>query len=258
MKRITFAAIILSVLVSLQFLPALRYELQEQDLQIRLRRDWGFSSGTGNIQGTFSIRTSGSDDLTRVVFYIDDQIIGEVAEPPFNLRFVTDDYPTGTHEIRAVGYQSEGIELTSNVIRSNFVSASEGWQSVGSIVLPIVVIVLIAVGLSVGVPLIFSRGKKESLPAGAPRSYGVYGGAICPKCSRPFSRHIYGLNLGTHKFDRCPYCGKWSLVRRASPEELSAAEAAEIEAAGAGAFQPDISEEEQLRRDLEESRYDDI
>jgi hypothetical protein len=63
--------------------------------------------------------------------------------------------------------------------------------------------------------------------------------------------------LGTHKFDRCPYCGKWSLVRRASKEELEAAELTEIEAAQAGAYKPDISPEDELRRELEDSRYED-
>jgi hypothetical protein len=66
------------------------------------------------------------------------------------------------------------------------------------------------------------------------------------------------LNLGTHKFDRCPYCGKWSLVRRSSKEELDAAEAAEIEAAQAGAFTPEVSEEDQLRQQLDDSRYDNL
>ena len=117
-------------------------------------------------------------------------------------------------------------------------------------------IVLIAVGLSVGIPLITGRGKKEKLPPGTPRNYGYHGGAICPKCDRPFSRHIYGLNLGTHKYDRCPYCGKWSLVRRASKGELDAAEAAEIEASQAGAFTPEVSEEDQLRKQLDDSRYE--
>jgi hypothetical protein len=257
MKHFPFVTVILSLLI-VRLLQVPGFVVQEQQLQIKLRRDWGFSSGTGKIQGTFSIRTSGPDDLTQVTFYIDDQIIGEVNEEPFNLRFVTDDYSTGVHQIHATGFTASAGELASNVIQVEFVSANEGWQSVGGIILPILVIVLVAIGLSVGVPLIFSRGKKESLPPGAPRNYGVHGGAICPKCSRPFSRHIYGLNLGTHKYDRCPYCGKWSLVRRASHQELAAAEAAEIEAAKAGEFQPEISEEEELRRDLEDSRFDDI
>ena len=256
MKRITFTAANALIIIILLLIRDPRIRLQEEQLQIRLNRDWGYSSGTGKVQGTFSIRSSGPDDLSRVVFYIDDQILGEVSEPPYNLRFKTDDYPLGVHQIHATGFTDAGAELSSNVIRKEFVPAGEGWEFVMNIIIPIGVIILIAVGLSVGVPLLTKKGKKENLPPGAPRNYGHYGGAICRKCDRPFSRHIYGLNLVTHKYDRCPYCGKWSLVRRASKGELDAAEAAEIEASQAGAFTPEVSEEDQLRKQLDDSRYE--
>ena len=257
MKRTIFAIANTIFLLTLLLLPHTRTGLQEQQIQISLRRNWGFSSGTGKIQGTFSIRASGPDDLNQVIFYLDDQVLGEINQPPYNLQFTTENYPVGFHKIYATGTAGSGAELTSNLIQVEFVSAGEGWQSVMNIIIPVGVVILIAVGLAVGIPLIFSRGKKESLPLGAPRSYGIHGGAICPKCSRPFSRHIYGLNLGTHKYDRCPYCGKWSLVRRASKAELEAAEAAELKTAQEGVFQPQVSEEEKFRRDLEESRFED-
>lgn len=231
--------------------------IQDDQLQIRMRRNWGYSSGSGDIQGTFTISASGPENLSRVVFYLDDQVLGEANSPPYELRFVTDDYPLGPHQIFAVGSTAAGEEIESNTVQVEFVPANEGWQAAGRIIIPIVVVVLGAIGLAVVVPLVFSRGKKEQLPPGAPRNYGYYGGAICPKCSRPFSRHIYGLNLGLHKFDRCPYCGKWSLVRRASKDELEAAETAELTAAQEGIFQPQISEEDALRRDLEDSRFED-
>lgn len=257
MKRIIFSAanagLVISVLLSL-----VASSTHQQQLQIQLSRNWGFSSGTGKIQGTFSIRTTGPGNLRHVSFYLDEQNIGEVNEPPFTLQFATDDYPDGVHEIRAIGFTDNGVELISNIIRVEFVPPGEGLQSAMNIIIPIAVVVLVAVGLAVGVPLIFTRGRVESLPPGAPRNYGAHGGAICPKCGRPFSRHIYGLNLGIRKFDRCPYCGKWSLVRRASKEELAAAEAAEIESAQAGAYEPRLIEKEQLQRDLEDSRYEDL
>ena len=242
------------LLLSISILPV----HQDEQLQIRLRRNWGYASGTGKIQGTFTIRTSGPEDLSRVVFYLDDQVLGEANETPFELRFVTDDYPLGLHQIQAAGTTAAGLELQSNVIQTEFVTAGEGWQAASNIIVPLVVIILAAVGLAILVPLIFTRGKKEQLPPGAPRNYGVHGGAICPKCSRPFSRHIYGLNLGLHKYDRCPYCGKWSLVRRESKEILEAAEAAEIAAAGQGKFTPDRSEEDILKQEIEDSRFDDL
>jgi hypothetical protein len=231
---------------------------QEDQLQIRLYKNWGYSSGTGKIQGTFTIISDGTDDVSRVIFYIDDQVLGEVNEEPFDFQFKTDPFPLGPHRLYAIGYTDEGNELTSNILQVDFVSSDEGWQAAMNIILPIVVLILGAVTLAFLVPFVFARGKKEQLAPGAPRNYGYYGGAICPKCNRPFSRHIYGLNLGPHKFDRCPYCGKWSLVKRASREELEIAEAAEIIAAQEGIFVPGTSEEEELRREIEDSRFEDL
>ena len=250
----------LNVMLSFSFLfliTTANGNFQEDQLQIRMKRNWGYSSGTGRIQGTFTISASGPEDLSRVIFHIDDQVLGDVSQPPFNFRFVTDDHPLGSHKISAVGTTTGGEELISNTVQVEFVTANQGWQAAGNIIVPLVVVILGAVGLAIIVPFIFSRGKKEQLAPGAPRSYGYYGGLICPKCSRPFSRHIYGLNLGLYKYDRCPYCGKWSLVKRASKEELEAAESAEITAAQEGVFQPQTSEEDGLRRDLEDSRFED-
>jgi hypothetical protein len=258
MKRLILAASTSILVIFILLFSSSLSVLQEEQLKINLRRDWGFSSGTGKIQGTFTIRASGPDDLTQVVFYLDDQILGEVSESPFSLHFITDNYDQGVHQLHATGSTVNGDELSSNVIPVEFVSSEEGWQSAMNIIIPIGVVILAAVGLSVLVPLIFTRGKKDSLPPGAPRNYGYFGGAICPKCSRPFSRHIYGLNLGTHKLDRCPYCGKWSLVRRASKEELAVAEAAELEAAQADTYETGFLDEEKMHKDLDESRFEDL
>jgi hypothetical protein len=231
---------------------------QEEQLQISLKRNWGYSSGTGRIQGTFTIRTSGPDDLAQVVYFLDDQVLGDTHEEPFHLQFNTDNFTLGAHQLRATGLTASNTELSSNIIQVEFVSADDSWQAATKIIVPLVVVILGAVGLAFLVALIFTRGKKEQLPPGAPRKYGHYGGAICPKCSRPFSRHIYGLNLGLVKFDRCPYCGKWSLVRRASRDDLEAAEAAEIGAAEEGVFSTHRSEEGDLRQEIEDSRFEDL
>ena len=246
---------ILSLLVLAAAITPIR---EDEPLKISLQRTWGYASGTGKIQGAFTVRAAGPDELSRVVFFIDDQVLGDVDQAPFELRFSTDDYPLGEHQIRAVGHAESGFEYPSNIILADFVSADEGWQAAFTFLLPIVVIIIVAAGLALLVPMIFARGRKEELPPGAPRAYGAYGGAICPKCARPFSRHIYGLNLGLHKYDRCPYCGKWSLVRRASKEALQAAEAAEISAAEQGRFTPEQSAEVLMRQDIEDSRFEDL
>jgi len=66
------------------------------------------------------------------------------------------------------------------------------------------------------------------------------------------------LNLVVGKYDRCPYCGKWSLTRAASPSQLAAAEAAEVEAITQAEQASPIDEAKQLGRDLDDSRYRDL
>jgi hypothetical protein len=55
------------------------------------------------------------------------------------------------------------------------------------------------------------------------------------------------------KLERCPYCGKWSVVAAASREALAAAQAAEVAASKPAV--PGPSPDEELRRQIEESRY---
>jgi hypothetical protein len=223
-------------------------------LSLRLSRDFGYSSGTGRIQGTFSMIASGPDNLEQVTFMIDEQVVGTALASPFRLRFSTSDYPLGVHTITASGETSDGSLLESNVVRVEFVSADEGWQTAAKIALPIVGIVFAVMLFGFLFPLLLGRGKHEHLPSGAQRSYGMLGGGICPKCKRPFALHVFGLNLIGGKFDRCPYCGRWSLVRRLPLEALRKAEAAELEAEKSAAGTPEESEEE-YRKQIEDSRY---
>ncbi len=230
----------------------------ETEITLNLSRDFGYSSGTGKIQGTFSMKVSGPENLTRVVFLIDDEILGEDSEAPYKLQFSTGDHPLGTHTLRAIGYTADGRELNSNDRRVEFVSAEEGWQAAGKIILPILGLVIVVTVISSVIPALTGRGKKGSLPMGAPRSYGLLGGAICPKCGRPFSIHVFGLNLVTGRLDRCPHCGKWSLVRRAGPTDLKAAEEAELQEAQETGETPLRSEEDNLRKALDDSKFHDL
>ncbi len=204
------------------------------------------------------MRVTGPENLNRVEFFIDGNRIGEVDQAPFNLRFSTDNYSRGVHTFQAIGYTGDGQELHSNEIQAEFVSAQESNQAALRIAGPILILVLAAVLISILGPMLLGRGKRSSLPPGASRNYGMMGGAICPKCGRPFARHIWGLNLLTGKLDRCPYCGKWSIVQSASPDRLQAAEAAELEQAQGSGQELATSEEEKLRKELEDSRFHDL
>jgi hypothetical protein len=228
-----------------------------EEITISLKRDFGFALG-GQIQGTFTIRASGPPDLSRVIFMIDSQPLGEITGPPFQNRFNTGSYELGNHTLNAVGYTQDGRELHSQLLLVQFVSPDRGWQTALRIVLPLLVVILGAVLLSAVFPFLLGRPKPKELPLGAPRNYGLAGGTICPKCRRPFGMHLYGINLILGKWDRCPYCGRWSLVRRTSPQQLAAAEAAELEMAAESGQSTPLSEEERLRKSLEDSRFQDL
>jgi len=225
---------------------------QVTELTLKLSRDFGYGGFNGDIQGTFSMKVSGPADLVRVVFYLDTKMIGEVTKEPFNLQFNTDNYPLGLHELSAAGYSSNGQEYRSNVIASNFVPASEGSKSALGMMIPVLAIALIAILLSFIVPLITSRGKTQNLPLGAERKYGLSGG-ICPKCHRPFALPLVSMRLGLTKFARCPYCGKWSMVRVETIGKLREAEKSEL---GWGKTEvAEESEEEKFRKQIDDSKF---
>jgi hypothetical protein len=224
---------------------------QTGQLTLRMSRDWGYGGFNGDIEGLFSMRVTGPGDLVRVEFYIDNMKIGEVTQPPFNLQFTTDDYPLGNHQLYAVGYSTSGQEYRSNIIAANFVPK----QSTLRFILPVLGVIVAAVLLATLVPLLAQRGKHLNLPLGAERRYGAGGGGICPKCLRPFPLPLFSAHLGLSKLASCPFCSKWSLVRVESISKLREAEKAELEQAITGEKIVGETEEEKLKKELDDSKY---
>lgn len=231
---------------------------QGTELSLNLSRNFGFSSGTGRIQGAFTLKASGPANLQRVVFYIDDKQVGEATQSPFNYAFNTGSYSPTQHTLSAIGYTSDGQELHSNNITAEFITSEQAGQNTLRIILPILAVVGFAILFSAAIPMLSTRGKKESLAPGTQRNYGVMGGTICPKCGRPFAMKFLGINLPMGKLNRCPYCGKWSMVRRRSMAELRAAEQAELDQSFSEAIPSQLSEEEKLRKELDNSKYQDL
>jgi hypothetical protein len=254
MRRIRIALLLAIVACLLAVGTALA---QTGELTLGLSRDWGYGGFGNDIQGLFSMKVSGPDTLVKVEFYIDETRIGEVTEAPFRLQFSTDDYPLGEHTLYALGTTSDGAILRSNELVQVFVPASEGGQAAIKIILPVLVVVGVAMLLAALLPVLTSRSKVSQLDLGAERKYGIGGGAICPKCQRPFSIPFLGMNLGFSKFTRCPYCGKWSMVRPQSLAALRKAEQAELEWAKSDVASP-ASEDEKLRKEVDDSRFQDL
>jgi hypothetical protein len=223
---------------------------QSEGLTLKMSRDWGYGGFNGDIQGLFSMHVTGPDTLIKVDFYIDETKIGEDTEAPFALQFTTDTYDLGVHTMSAVGFTSDGQELTSNSITAKFVPE----QEVGKFLIPVFGVVLVAILGSTLIPFLVTRNKKPvQLPLGEERSYGAGGGGICPKCKRPFALPLFSMNMGLSKYARCPYCGKWSAVRIQSIANLREAEKAELTWAHAEVQQ--VSEEDKLRKELDDSKY---
>jgi Zn ribbon nucleic-acid-binding protein len=252
-------SIILILLVLTVFTVSYARAQSTDELKLGLSRDFGYGGFGNDIQGLFSMKISNPPDtVIRVVFLIDVTSIGEDTQPPFALQFNTDSYALGLHTLSATGYTSDGKELHSNEIQANFVPASAGMQSVIKIVVPVFGLIFIMIIVMVAVPLISSRGKNLTLPLGEPRKYGIGGGAVCPKCNRPFPLRLWWINVGFSKIDRCPYCGKWSLVRPRSLADLRAAEAAELAQAQSGTSIVGESEADKLKKELDDSRFQNM
>jgi hypothetical protein len=229
-----------------------------EELDFSVSRDFGSSDGIGNIQGTFSMKVTGPSNLMKVQFYMDNTVIAADTEPPFKVQFVTDHYAPGKHILHAIGHTSDGRELSTREMTFNFMTAEESWQSRLKIVLPILGLVLIWKLLSAGVPTL-SRGRKkgELLPPGK-YDYGVTGGTICPRCAHPFALNLFSPNLLVGKLVHCPNCGKWFIGRRASNDDLLIAEEAAWRQAHRATRVSEIKNEEEIRKGLDDSKYQDM
>jgi hypothetical protein len=225
---------------------------QTESLTLKISRDWGYGGLNGDIQGLFSMRLTGPVDLARVEYFIDDTKIGEVTQPPFTLQFNTDNYALGDHQLHVIGYSNTGQIYHSNIITANFVPK----QSSAKVLLPVMGLILVAILLSALVPFFSGRAKHASIPMGAERHYGVGGGGICPNCHRPFALPMFSVHLGFSKLAICPFCRKLSLVRVESINKLREAEKAELESAKTE--EPSKRHEEEVRKDLDDSRYQDL
>lgn len=219
-------------------------------LLLRLNRDFGSAFGS-RIQGTFSFRVDGPNDLVRVVFLIDGESIGEDDEAPWRSQFRTDDYVDGLHRMSAIGYTADDQELRSNEIQRVFISDRQAGQYVLTLLVPVAILIIGGYALTAWIA---NRGRQQS---GRPPASGILGGAVCPNCRHPYALHLWGINLVAGRLDRCPHCGKWALVRRASPEALQAAVELWNEEGKPSDSAAPLSDEERLRRDLDESRFDD-
>ncbi len=253
MKKFSTACVILMI-----FLLILtgRVFAQESDYGIHLHRNFGYGGGS-NIRGTFTISLVGdAAPVDQVVFLIDGEPMTVVGQAPFSFKFHTDDYGFGMHTLQAEVTLADGSVQKTGTLQYHFVSQEMESKQVLSIlggILGAIIVVMILAALIQS--LVLKRSHRGQRSAGQPRQYGLMGGTICPKCGRPFPRHIWGLNLLAGRLDRCEHCGKWVMTTRATPAALAAAEKAEQADDAEMLFSPAASQADV--NELEATKYID-
>lgn len=248
MKKITLF-ILLLILLPVPLRSAAAQE-ESETLTLRFTRDWGYGGMDGQIQGRFSLRVSAPPDLIRVDFIIDGQIVHTVTEPPFDYQFDTSQYAPGVHTLTAIGYKADGAALFGTEYVRHFITADEAKETTMKLIGPLLILVGGATVAGIVAPLLFGRKK-----AFKPGVYGVAGGAVCPRCSFPYSRRLLAPNLLVGKLERCPHCGKWAIVPAASPDALQAAEERWLREGTSEVAA--LSDDEKMKQMLDESRYHD-
>jgi len=245
--RITI--LILITCLAVVFTPA-SAQGEEETLILNFNRDFGYGGFGGDIQGRFSLKVSAPDDIVRVAYYLDDELVFEGSEPPFKWQFNTASYPEGRHTFSAIGFKADGTEVGAEPFTRVFLSSESAWSKTGGMVVPILVIVgIVTLGGVVG-PLLFGRKKVHT-----PGVYGMAGGAICKRCTFPFSRSVMAPNMLVGKLERCPHCGKWAILPRSSDANLAAGEARLATDIETTIGEP--SDAEKLERLVEESRFEE-
>ncbi len=222
---------------------------EEETLSLRLTRDFGYGGMNGQIQGKFSLRVNDPDDIVKVDFIIDDEIVHTSTELPFRYQFSTDDYPPGPHTLTAIGYKADGTSVYGTEYARHFLSAEDARSSLTDMVVPLLVILGIITLVGALAPVLMGRNKEFK-----PGNYGAAGGAICPRCTFPYSRNMLAPNLLVGKLQRCPHCGKWAIVPRASQIALDTAEERWAREGTSSVESP--SDDEKMRQRIDESRFD--
>ena len=233
--------------------------LAQTGLNLSVRKDFGYNNGS-QIRGTFSMSVSSPESLRSVTFFIDGKQVGVASAAPFSWQFQTTDFADGWHQLTATALTAGGQALTSDARRFEFISQAQEQSGMSRIIVPILGIVAGIFVLMIGFQfLAFRSRKREPVPLGAHRRYGIRGGAICPRCGRPTPIHLTALNVGIGtKLDTCENCGRFGLLRPRPLEELRRAEAAEVADARPDAPVREQSAEERLREQLDSSRYDEM
>ena len=123
---------------------------QDESLQLSVRRTWGYAGFNKDINGHFSFSVRGPENLQKVQYLLDGEVVLEVSEPPFRFKLNTNDYENGVHTLKAVGILSDGTRISSKDFTREFVPPLSAHLFRGLwpiLLIPLVIIVIIDIVL---------------------------------------------------------------------------------------------------------------
>ena len=77
---------------------------ENEPLVLDFNRDFGYGGFGGDIQGRFSMKVRSPEDLVRVQYYLDGELVYEGTESPYKWEFNTASYPEGRHTFSAASW----------------------------------------------------------------------------------------------------------------------------------------------------------
>ncbi len=121
------------------------------DLDFYKNNGYGIGEDIG---GTWTITAAVSSDVQYVEFYLDNQLQLNDTSAPFSWQIDTSDYPSGSHAIKAVAYDSSGDNA--------FLQVNRNYQEtpLSNIVTPIAIIVAAIIVSSIAFAIYRSRKHK--------------------------------------------------------------------------------------------------
>ena len=251
MKKRSLLVLILAFVFALSYTAVMA---QESPFSLRIVRDWGYGNGA-DINGRMSLSIRGNQDIIQqVTFFMDGEVMASVAADPFKLQFDTNNYDPGVHRMTAEVKTTSDETYNTNALVSNFVEKGAANQSMTKILLLVGGIAVASIGIQFFMQK--NTNKNPKYDESGRIQYGVWGGAVCPSCGQPFNRSFLGINLVGVRLERCPHCGKFVPTRRATPEQLEAAELRFHTAPGEQA--PLQSDLEKKQESYDDSKYTDL
>ncbi|GAP16113.1 hypothetical protein LARV_03909 [Longilinea arvoryzae] len=256
MKKRWFSILLAGMLLLAFVLPAAAQT--DAEYLLKVNKIMGTNMGS-QINGTFKLGIDGDLSVVKSVeFRIDGQAIGTADTAPFTLVFKTTSFSGGAHKLSAAVSTTDGRTLETPARTFDFISGEQAGELFSRVILPVMGIIFGVIAVMMVLQFVVFRNRPLAhIEPGAPRNYGLKGGAICSHCGRPFAIHFWAINLlPTMRYDRCDYCGKWGVQHIVSLSALRAAEQREIAAARPEVPIPEKSEEEKLKEMMDKAKYE--